>query len=125
MTDLTEIPDADINKEYWRRIHAKRVTVPGSGRQKKLRPCPKCGEQFGGREIRAHIAKCTVKLKNADHRYLVERGWAKAGENRMGNRTQFLWTHPRFSGRTFTTESAMMTEALDNKPQQPPVGSTI
>lgn len=54
--DLSLISDADLNREYWRRAHA-RGQAP-AGRPKKLTPCPKCGEKFGVKELEKHTPKC-------------------------------------------------------------------
>lgn len=38
-----------------RALNAMRKTYGvGTGRPKKLRPCPQCGERMGARELRAH-----------------------------------------------------------------------
>lgn len=34
-------------------------------RPKVLRPCPKCGKEFGARELRKHIPRCGAKIKKA------------------------------------------------------------
>lgn len=58
--DLSRISDEDINREYWRRIEARRQAgAPlASGRPKKLRRCPSCGQMFGGAELRKHQPTC-------------------------------------------------------------------
>lgn len=61
--DLSLVSDEDLNREYWRRV---RANLPGKdlgGRPKNLKPCPKCGEQFGFRELRAHQPGCTPPQK--------------------------------------------------------------
>lgn len=55
--DLTAVPDADINREFTRRIGLKRDPA-NMGRKKILRPCHLCGNEFGSRELRAHIPLC-------------------------------------------------------------------
>ncbi len=52
--DLSKIPDKLIFSEAARRMASR----PGSGRQKMLKPCPKCGASFGARDLRAHLPKC-------------------------------------------------------------------
>jgi len=58
MIDLSQISDEELNKEYWRRVNARRQSK-SSGRPKVLRPCQKCGVKFGFNELRAHQPKCT------------------------------------------------------------------
>ena len=55
--DMTTIPDAELASEWSRRRSAKRGDKVG-GRPAVLRPCPKCGQEFGARELREHIPKC-------------------------------------------------------------------
>lgn len=57
MIDLSHIPDEVIFAEAGKRT-AKLET---NGRPKKPRPCPKCGQAFGARDLRAHIPRCTAK----------------------------------------------------------------
>jgi hypothetical protein len=52
--DLSLVPDAEIATEWARRAARK----PGAGRQKILRPCPKCGERYSSRLLRTHIPLC-------------------------------------------------------------------
>lgn len=52
MQALDQAPKADLSAAYQRRV------VGGGGRPKTLRPCPKCGEMCGTRELRYdHICK--------------------------------------------------------------------
>jgi hypothetical protein len=44
--------------ELGRLLSSLRKNTKNAGRKKLLRPCPKCGDQFGGRELRAHIPRC-------------------------------------------------------------------
>lgn len=120
MIDLSLVSDEEINREYWRRVNARRNrTVFTGGRAKVLRPCPTCGEMFGARELRAHQKDCaSTRIKNPTHRWLVERGWGKAGVNRMGNRVQLLWAHPRHDGRTYTTTEAEHAEIHDQRQEK-------
>lgn len=62
MIDLSLVSDEELSREYWRRAHAARQGGKG-GRPKKLKPCPKCGEQFGFNELREHKPKCTHPQK--------------------------------------------------------------
>jgi hypothetical protein len=55
--DISLIPDDELAAEYWRRMHA-RGKITNSGRPKKLRPCPKCGEQMGARQLDIHKPAC-------------------------------------------------------------------
>jgi hypothetical protein len=40
---------------------ARKTFGAGPGRDPVLRPCPFCGEQFGGRELRTHKPRCPKK----------------------------------------------------------------
>jgi hypothetical protein len=51
---LSKVPDSELSAEWARRAARK----PGAGRQKVLRPCPKCGHSFAARELRAHVPTC-------------------------------------------------------------------
>jgi hypothetical protein len=57
---LTSVPYKHLAAEVGRRNNDKR-RVHGGGRPKVLRPCPKCGVQFGARELASH--HCPVKRK--------------------------------------------------------------
>ena len=58
--DLTAIPDEDLTREYMRRLNERRAR--GGGRPAVLQPCPKgCGQEFGVRDLRTHIPRCTGK----------------------------------------------------------------
>jgi hypothetical protein len=52
---LGQFTDEEIFKEASLRMRAKQKLPP---RAKVLRPCPKCGLEFGAREIKVHIPKC-------------------------------------------------------------------
>jgi hypothetical protein len=58
MIDLSKIPDDVFFKEAARRM----AKQPGAGRQKVMRPCPKCGEPYGARKMREHIPQCKGQL---------------------------------------------------------------
>jgi hypothetical protein len=54
-TSLIDVPDAVLLSEVQRRRAAMRKTFgAGTGRPKKLAPCPKCGARYGTREMRKH-----------------------------------------------------------------------
>ena len=53
--DLSLVPDEALSTEWARRAARK----PGSGRQRILRPCPKCGEQYSTRMLRSHLPVCS------------------------------------------------------------------
>lgn len=108
--DLSLVSDEDLNREYWKRVRARREVNTGGGRTKTLRPCPTCGEPFGAREMRAHRSECKHTLKDPTHRWLAAHGWTRAGTNRLGFVAQFLWTHPRYAARTFSTADAETAE---------------
>lgn len=55
---LSQFTDEEIFKEAGRRQRARVKSPP---RAKVLRPCPKCGIEFGAREIKVHIPKCEGK----------------------------------------------------------------
>lgn len=38
--------------------YSRRLRLGKTARAKVVRVCPKCGGQFGARELRAHIPKC-------------------------------------------------------------------
>ena len=52
--DLSLVPDNQLSVEWARRAAKK----PGSGRQRILRPCPKCGERYSTRMLRNHLPSC-------------------------------------------------------------------
>jgi hypothetical protein len=52
---LSAFTDEEIFREAGRRMRAKAVNPP---RAKVLRPCPKCGDKFGFRELRVHKPQC-------------------------------------------------------------------
>jgi hypothetical protein len=56
--DLSLVPDAYLSTEWARRAARK----PGSGRQRILRPCPKCGEQYSTRMLRNHLPVCSGRV---------------------------------------------------------------
>lgn len=62
MIDLSTIPDSVIFAEAARRMAAR----PGAGRQKILKPCPRCGAMLGARELRAHRPTCKLPAPDAD-----------------------------------------------------------
>lgn len=57
---LSQFTDEQIFAEASRRMRAKQIDPP---RAKVLRPCPKCGLEFGTRELRAHKPKCKGKIE--------------------------------------------------------------
>lgn len=54
--DMRTVPDEVLFAESARRMRARQKTPP---RAEVLRPCPKCGEPYGTRKLRAHIPDCT------------------------------------------------------------------
>jgi hypothetical protein len=54
--DPATIPDEVVFFEASRRRSLMRKTF--GARPKVLRPCPKCGEEFGARELREHLTEC-------------------------------------------------------------------
>lgn len=38
--------------------YARRLRMGKTARPKVLKPCPKCGKNFGARELRKHIPTC-------------------------------------------------------------------
>lgn len=57
--DLSAVPTEALYSELGRRRNAQRETFgAGSGRPKKLTPCPKCQRKFGVAELRGHRGKC-------------------------------------------------------------------
>jgi hypothetical protein len=58
---LHTVPTKLLLSEAARRSNAKRKVHSGGsngGRPKVLKPCPKCGDTFGAREMAKHIPKC-------------------------------------------------------------------
>jgi hypothetical protein len=55
---LSQFTDEEIFREAGRR---RRALLKSPPRAKVLRPCPKCGIEFGAREIKVHIPKCEGK----------------------------------------------------------------
>ncbi len=53
--DMRSIPDEVLFAESARRMRARQKTPP---RAEVLRPCPKCGESYGARKLRAHLPGC-------------------------------------------------------------------
>jgi len=58
--DLTKVSDADLAREWTRRLNLKRDPKK-AGRKKVLRPCPHCGEMFGLRDWREHKPRCPIR----------------------------------------------------------------
>jgi hypothetical protein len=56
---LSTFTDEEIFKEAGRRQRARVKSPP---RAKVLSACPKCGNEFGAREMRIHKPKCEGKL---------------------------------------------------------------
>ena len=56
MLDLAHLTDAQIYSEAAKR----RARNPGTGRPRVLKPCPKCGGQFGVMDLRKHIPRCSI-----------------------------------------------------------------
>src|ERR1700722_7429375 len=54
--DMASIPDSVLLAESARRMRARQLRAP---RAKVLRQCPRCGEAFGARDLRAHIPRCS------------------------------------------------------------------
>lgn len=52
---LSAYTDEEIFREAGLRMAAKRTQSPTP---KVLRPCPRCGVEFGARELRKHKPKC-------------------------------------------------------------------
>jgi hypothetical protein len=57
-TPLSHFTDEEIFSEYSRRRRAMATKPP---RAPVLRPCPKCGVEFGARKLREHKPKCEGK----------------------------------------------------------------
>ncbi|HKD62356.1 MAG TPA: hypothetical protein VKB47_17970 [Terracidiphilus sp.] len=55
--DLSKISDADLAREWTRRLNLKR-DPKNAGRKKTIKPCPYCGEPFGARDLRLHVPHC-------------------------------------------------------------------
>jgi hypothetical protein len=55
---LSAYTDDEIIQEAFRRMRSKQKAPP---RAKVLSPCPKCGREFGARELRTHKPKCEGK----------------------------------------------------------------
>jgi endogenous inhibitor of DNA gyrase (YacG/DUF329 family) len=53
---------AAVEAEIVRRARRKSAVTSGAGRKPDKRPCPKCGDLFGAREIRLHEPTCTGEL---------------------------------------------------------------
>ena len=52
----------EFSSAFGRKLSAARKTFgAGPGRDRVLRSCPFCGEQFGGRALRAHKPRCPKK----------------------------------------------------------------
>ena len=59
MIDLSQLSDEEINREYWRRVNARRDrSLKPGGRPAVLRLCPHCGDKFGAAELRTHKPGC-------------------------------------------------------------------
>jgi len=56
---LKQVPYRLLAAENGRRSNARRRKLSG-GRPKVLRPCAKCGEQMGARELIRHAPTCTA-----------------------------------------------------------------
>lgn len=57
---LAQFTDEQIFHEAARRMRAKQTHLPNPP---VLRPCPKCEQLFGGRELRTHKPQCKGKPK--------------------------------------------------------------
>ena len=55
--DIRTVPDEVLFAESARRMRARQKIPP---RAEVLRPCPKCGQLYGARKLRAHIPGCTA-----------------------------------------------------------------
>jgi hypothetical protein len=55
---LQEVPFDLLATEYNRRVAKMRKASDATGRPRVLRPCPKCGKEFGARALRAHAPGC-------------------------------------------------------------------
>ena len=55
---LKTVPHDLLLSELGRRRSRARQNLAG-GRPKILRPCPKCGQEFGARDLAHHIPYCT------------------------------------------------------------------
>jgi hypothetical protein len=69
--DLTQVPDADITREYMRRFNARRKRA--GGRKPILKPCELCGESFGVAELKYHTPRCPGKTAKKQHYVVFER----------------------------------------------------
>jgi zinc-finger of a C2HC-type len=55
---LKTVPKKLLLSEVGRRNNESRRVYAG-GRPKMLKPCPKCGESFGTRDLAKHIPTCS------------------------------------------------------------------
>lgn len=53
---MRTVPDEVLFAESARRMRERQKSPP---RAEVLRPCPKCGEPYGARKLRAHMPACT------------------------------------------------------------------
>ena len=77
--DLSLVSDEELHREYWRRIRARHANQ--GGRPKKLRPCPKCGQQLGTKELEKHAPSC-----EPPERFFIPRPQATGREVGAGHR---------------------------------------
>lgn len=54
----------DAELEPYAREWLRRIRVGRSPRAKVLKPCPKCGLEFGARELRQHRPVCPAESQN-------------------------------------------------------------
>jgi hypothetical protein len=55
---LSDYPEDEIIAEAFRIMRKRQRAAP---KAKKLSACPKCGKEFGVRDLRIHKPKCTGK----------------------------------------------------------------
>lgn len=60
--DLTKVSDADLAREWTRRLNLKRDPA-NAGRKKVLRACPYCEAELGARELRLHRPLCPKRAR--------------------------------------------------------------
>jgi len=69
--DIRTVPDDVLFAESARRMRARQKTPP---RSEVLRPCPKCGQPYGARKLRAHLPGCTgMAVTNPNPNRMIRR----------------------------------------------------
>lgn len=55
--DLSTVPLSELRAEINRRV-AREFGAKSGASRRKLRPCPKCGMEFGAKDLRLHLPRC-------------------------------------------------------------------